>query len=101
MAASGAPEGLLAEHREIHVVFDCNIRPEAAAQIAEDIEVLHSVDVWNDRNTAGVRIDRSGNSHHDMTCPRDFDPDGLRQLVSAGADLFGDIRCAARVRGLG
>ena len=36
-----------------------------------------------------------------MTRPRDFDPDGLRQLVGAGGDLFGHVRCAARVGGLG
>jgi hypothetical protein len=36
-----------------------------------------------------------------MTGPRDFDPDGLRQLVGAGGDLFGHVRRAALVRGLG
>ena len=36
-----------------------------------------------------------------MTRLRDFDPDGLRQLVGAGGDLFGHVRGAAPVRGLG
>jgi hypothetical protein len=36
-----------------------------------------------------------------MTRTRDFDPDGLRQLVGACADLFGHVRRAAPVRGLG
>jgi hypothetical protein len=31
---------MLAQHREIHVVLDRNIRSEAAAQKAKDIEVL-------------------------------------------------------------
>jgi hypothetical protein len=101
VASSSAPERLLAEHREIHVVLNCNIRPEAAAQIAEDIEVLQSRDVWNQRNTTCARIDRSRDSHHDMTRRRDFDPDGSSQLVGAGGDLFGHVRSAAWVRGLG
>jgi hypothetical protein len=89
------------EHREIHVVLDGNIRSEAVAQKAEDIEVLQPCDVWSQGNTACARIDRSRNSHHDMTRPRDFDPDGFCQLVGAGGDLFGHVRCAARVCGLG
>src|SRR5882762_164543 len=79
---------MLAQHREIHVVLDRNIRSEAVVQKAEDIEVLQPCDVWSQGNTACARIDRSRNSHHDMTRPRDFDPDGLRQLVGAGGDLF-------------
>src|SRR5438046_4503877 len=58
-ALAGAPECLLAEHREIHVILDRNVRPEAVAQIAEDIEVLQSRDVWSLGNTACARIDRS------------------------------------------
>src|SRR5262249_18498403 len=100
-APAGTSERMLAEHREIHVVLDRNIRPEAAAQIAEDIEVLQSPDVWSQGNAAWPRIDRSRTSTHDMTRPRDFDPDGLRQLVGAGGDLFGHVRSAAPVRGLG
>src|SRR6202035_2328462 len=100
-APAGSPEPLLTEHREIHVVLDCNIRPEAAAQVAEDIEVLQSRDVWNQRNTACATIDRSRNSHHDMTHPRDLDPDGLRHLVGASGNLSGRVRSAAPVRGLG
>jgi hypothetical protein len=100
-AATGAPERMLAQHREIHVVLDRNIRSEAVAQKAEDIEVLQPCDVWSQGNTACARIDRSRNSHHDMTGPRDIDPDGFRELVGAGGDLFGHVSCAARVGGLG
>jgi hypothetical protein len=92
---------MLAQHREIHVVLDRNIRSEAAAQKAEDIEVLQPCDVWSQGNTACARIDRSRNSYHDMARPRDFDPDGFRQLVGAGGDLFGHVRRAALVGGLG
>jgi hypothetical protein len=36
-----------------------------------------------------------------MSRTRDFDPDGLRQLVGAGGDLFGYVHSATPVRGLG
>jgi hypothetical protein len=36
-----------------------------------------------------------------MTRPSDVDPGGFRQLIGAGGDLFGHVRRAARVGGLG
>jgi hypothetical protein len=35
-----------------------------------------------------------------MTGPPDFDPDGFRQLVGAGGDLFGHVSGPAPVGGL-
>ena len=46
-------------------------------------------------------IDRPGDAHHDMTRARDIDPDRVRELLGAGGDLFGHVRCAAWVGGLG
>src|SRR6202142_1263084 len=92
---------MLAQHREIHVVLDRNIRSEATAQESEDIEVFQPYDVWSQRNTACTGIDRSRNSDHDMTRPRDIDPDGARELAGAGGDLFGHVRCPAWGGGLG
>ncbi len=36
-----------------------------------------------------------------MARARDFDPGGFRQFFGAGGDLFGHVRGAARVGGLG
>ena len=44
-AATGAPERMLAQHREIHVVLDRNTRPKRPRKKAEDIEVLQPGDV--------------------------------------------------------
>src|ERR1700692_1791948 len=78
---------MLAQHREIHVVLDRNIRSEALAQKAEDIEVLQPCDVWSQGNAARATMDRSRNSHHDLS--------------GAGADLSGHVSCPAPVGGLG
>jgi len=55
-------ERMLAQHGEIHVVLDRDIRPEALAQKAEDIEVFQPGDVWSQGNPARVGIDRPGNA---------------------------------------
>jgi len=36
-----------------------------------------------------------------MTRARDIDPDRVRELLGAGGDLFGHVRCTAWVGGLG
>jgi len=51
---------MLAQHGEIHVVLDRDIRPEALAQKAEDIEVFQPGDVGSQGNPARVGIDRPG-----------------------------------------
>src|ERR1700679_3208638 len=91
---------MLAQHREIYVVLDRNILSEAAAQKAEDIEVLQPCDVGSQGNTARARIDRSRYSHHDMAGPIDFDPDALRQLLGTGGDLLCHVGRAPWVGGL-
>src|SRR5205823_8674846 len=60
---AGAPERLLAEHREIHIILDANIRPEALAQVSEDIEVFQSRDVWNLADATGPRIPARSEEH--------------------------------------
>ena len=100
-ASAGAAERVLTEHREIHVVLDCHVRPEAAAQVAEDMEVppaRRCLESWK----YGRCEDRwPRHSHHYMTRARDFDADGLRQLGGAGRNLLGHMRSAAPIRGLG